>query len=105
MALITCPCCHKRISSRVAVCPHCQYPFQGGDEERRQSRLRVEQIKRQQRFTTWQFVFLLMFVAGFALAYINPDYQPWMVPAGQVLSATGFVGYLILRVWRLVAKI
>ncbi|GAA5213113.1 hypothetical protein ACFSJ3_00485 [Corallincola platygyrae] len=75
------------------------------DDEKRASQQRVYAIKRQQRIMTQQFIALLMFVAGFAVTFFDGESQPdWQRTLGQVMSAAGFIWYIIIRVWLIFKK-
>ncbi|MBP7546967.1 MAG: zinc ribbon domain-containing protein [Corallincola sp.] len=104
MALIACPACNKRISSRSSRCPACHCPLGEGDQERRDSHLRILRIQRQQRFMMGNALALLLFTGGAALTFWFGVDTPWLVTAGQVMMAIGLISYLGVRAWQIFSK-
>lgn len=104
MALIACPACNKRISSRSSSCPVCHCPLGADDQERRDSHLRIQRIQRQQRFMLLNAVALLLFAGGAALAFWLGVDVPWQVVAGQVMMGAGLISYLGVRAWQIFSK-
>lgn len=104
MALIACPACNKRISSRSSSCPACHCPLAEVDQERRDSHLRIQRIQRQQRFMLLNGVALLLFTGGAALAFWLGIDKPWQILLGQVMMGVGLISYLGVRAWQIFSK-
>lgn len=104
MALIACPGCGKKTSSRSSSCPYCQYPLGDDNRERQESYRRQLQINRQQRFMTYNATALLAFCGGAALTFwLGVDVE-WQVQLGQLLMAGGLIAYLGVRAWQIFSK-
>lgn len=100
MALVQCPFCGKTVSSRATSCSHCRQQLAGMSEHQLETQKTLRAIKLQQRVMSGSFAFLLMFVGGFALMYLgDSETHTWINPVSTLLSALGFVGYILLRAW------
>ena len=105
MALIDCPACKKKISSKAKQCNHCNLDMVNLDVDKVKQLNTVSNIQKQQQITTQSFVAMLLFCGGFLFSFWqNP-------PAGstqQIIAITaaciGFVWYIINRVRLLVLK-
>ena len=60
MALIECPVCRKRMSSKAPVCPHCQASTNGDNE----SLSRISHIQKSSSLMNQSFVAMTLFIAG-----------------------------------------
>ncbi|MBT1445507.1 zinc ribbon domain-containing protein [Shewanella sp. JM162201] len=94
MALVQCPVCNKRISSKAGKCPHCN---SANDDNG--SSLRIGHLKRSQRLMNQSFLAMTLFIAGVVVMFWGGEEPEGMrLNAGAVLLTLGFVGYLITRV-------
>jgi len=105
MALTSCPSCNKRVSSKAAQCPHCDYALNGQsstDLDRERDRLLSY---RKDKLTQQSMLALLIAIGAFAyffLAQPAPDSTPYTVSLGLLIG--GFIWYLINRVRMMLLK-
>ena len=104
MALIACPGCNRKVSSRSEVCSHCQYPLVDESGDKQQSFLRYRAISRSQRTIAVQSLALIAFTGGAALTFWLGVTSPALVLIGKALMALGMVTYIGVRVWQLMKK-
>ncbi len=105
MSLIQCPTCNKRVSSRAAKCTKCGAPIATNDDElteRATSRRRWEINRRLQNYS---FLSLIIFLVGiFLFWYHKSDPVGWKYLLGEFLLVGGFLGYSILRMYKIFKK-
>lgn len=105
MALINCPACGTRNSSRAAYCTSCKAAITAVDDEaseRAASRVRWKQRKKMQNFS---FLALILFLVGIALYWSNKESPDnWEYTLGLWLLAAGFIGYAALRIKQIIDK-
>ena len=95
MALVECPVCHKRMSSKASRCPNCDLAVSGDNE----SAIRITQIKKSAQLQTHSFLALTLFIAGVVIWFWGGEVaQGTQALAGTVCFVFGFVGYLITRI-------
>ncbi|QSX39222.1 zinc ribbon domain-containing protein [Shewanella cyperi] len=95
MALIQCPVCGKRISSKAKQCAHCSTGVDGDMH----SRMRIAHIQKTQRLMNQSFVAMTLFIAGVVIWFWGGEAAEGIrVQAGAVCFSLGFIGYLITRV-------
>lgn len=95
MALVLCPVCNKRISSKASSCTHCGAGVEGDSG----SAQRIAHIKRSQRLMNQSFLAMTLFVSGVVVMFWGGEEPEGLrLNAGAVLLTLGFVGYLITRV-------
>ncbi|WP_372871815.1 zinc ribbon domain-containing protein [Shewanella sp.] len=95
MALVQCPVCQKRISSKASSCPHCKTGTQGDNG----SALRIANIKKSQRLMNQSFLAMTLFVSGVVVMFWGGEEPEGLrLMSGAVLLTLGFVGYLVTRV-------
>ena len=106
MALVECPICSKRISSRATECSHCGHDLSQLSEGQKEARRAITSIKKQQRLMTQSFIAMLVFCTG-VLSFFLGDHEakPWLPLASQLLGVTGLVWYLALRCFMVVQKV
>ncbi len=106
MALITCPECNARISSKAAACPRCGLPMKGGENAPRPWKKDLEEVR---RVGFW--VFILISLPTLTLpALIGKVIAPGMLGQSEVqslwdvlvltvplTSAVAIFGVLLLR--------
>ena len=96
MAIIQCPACDRRVSSKVPVCPHCHEPLAELDEnegERLLVRRWRDRIYRARNFT---YLAMALVVAGMIVWWLAEP-QGLMLPIATVpgvLLAVGVIGYV-----------
>ncbi|WP_285165082.1 zinc ribbon domain-containing protein [Shewanella goraebulensis] len=94
MALIECPSCQKRISSKAKECSHCRSKTDGDNESVRI----ISHIQQSNKLMTQSFVFLTLFIAGVLIWFWGGETATGI----QSHIATGcfvfgFVGYSVTR--------
>lgn len=106
MALVDCPVCSKRISSRAAECQHCGSNLTSLTEGQKEAHRGIAQIKKQQKLMTQTFIAMLIFCAG-VLGYFLGDHKtyPWLPLVSQIVGVVGLVWYLTLRCFMTVQKV
>lgn len=95
MALIECPVCRTRISSKAASCSHCQAKTNGDNE----SLARISHIKTSAKLMNHSFIAMTLFIAGVVIWFWGGE--PAEGLRANIAGACfvfGFVGYLITRV-------
>ena len=94
MALVECPVCHKRMSSKSLRCPNCDLAVNGDNE----SAIRIQQIKKAAQLQTHSFIALTLFIVGVVIWFWGGEVaEGKQALAGSVCFVFGFVGYLITR--------
>ncbi|QBY06051.1 hypothetical protein E2K93_17520 [Thalassotalea sp. HSM 43] len=105
MALIDCPSCSKRISSKAAVCQHCNTVVSDMSDEKRQSMQQMARIKQQQTLMNHSMIAMLLFCGGFGFMFWGkPDPQSWQYMIGGGATAGGFLWYLANRIRIIMSK-
>lgn len=95
MALIPCPQCKKRISSKASQCNHCKADLTGNTD----SLSTIGRIEQTNKLMNHTFIFMTLFIAG--IVYFFWGGQPAQGLSASVsitIAVIGFVGYLITRV-------
>jgi len=95
MALIECPGCNKRISSKAKTCQYCGDNLTGDTE----SLSHINHIKRSSQLMNQSLLAMTMFIAGVVIWF-------WRGEPAEGLRATiaggffvlGFAGYLFTRI-------
>lgn len=95
MALIECPVCRKRMSSKASTCPHCQAKTDGDNG----ALARISHIQKSSSLMNQSFIAMTLFIAGVVMWFWGG------VPAegiraniAGVCFVFGFVGYLFTRI-------
>jgi len=105
MALINCPACNNRVSSRAEYCSNCKAPISSKNDEatdRANERTRWNRRKRQQNYA---FLAILSFVVGIGLFWkFREDQTSLGFEAGIWFAAVGFFGYAVLRIMGILNK-
>lgn len=95
MALIECPVCRKRISSKASSCPHCQVKTDGDNG----SLARISHIQKSSSLMNQSFVAMTLFIAGVVIWFWGGEpAEGQRANIAGVCFVFGFVGYLITRV-------
>lgn len=95
MALIECPVCRKRMSSKASSCPHCQAKTNGDNE----SLSRISHIQKSSSLMNQSFVAMTVFIAGVVIWFWGGEPAEGMrAMIAAVCFVFGFVGYLITRI-------
>lgn len=105
MALISCPSCQKRISSKAQSCNHCGFSLGNASQEDLLRKERLNRFKKFQSLNNQSLLAVLLFVAGFAYMYwggVRPNETEYTI--AMSMSATGFIWYIINRVRIVIAK-
>ena len=107
MALIRCPHCHKRMSSRMATCPHCDEALIDLSPDE-QARLATRRYKKQRfRALNLSYLGLTALVLG-AMWWWLVEPSGWVLPPPMPavgLVIIGAVTYVVARSWMLWLKL
>ena len=98
MALVNCPSCNKKMSSKAKECSHCGYGVEGVSHEDLARKKRLKHFLKMQKVQTQSFFALLVFVAGFYMMFFKSTPTENELLAGQGAVAIGFLWYIINRV-------
>jgi hypothetical protein len=107
MAIIHCPACDRRVSSRAGACPHCNEALaELSDSERERLLIRRwrDRIYRARNFT---YLAMALVVAGTITWWLSEP-QGLMLPIGiapGVLLTVGVTGYVVAWGWLLWLKL
>ncbi|MEC9318675.1 MAG: hypothetical protein VYD08_02185 [Pseudomonadota bacterium] len=105
MALVNCPSCGKRVSSKAKDCPHCQFVFAGNskeDIEREAARLRQE---KSDKLVSQSMLALVLSIAAFVyLFFQQPLANSWQRSTALLVIGIGLVWFVINRVRLIMLK-
>ncbi|WNC70480.1 hypothetical protein RGQ13_10050 [Thalassotalea psychrophila] len=105
MALINCPKCSKRISSKAAVCNHCQCILGDLNEEQRVNMQQLTRLEVSQKLMNQSMVAMLLFCGGFGFMFWGePSPESWQYNIAAGSAVLGFSWYIINRVRILMLK-
>ncbi|WP_299001925.1 zinc ribbon domain-containing protein [uncultured Shewanella sp.] len=95
MALVACPSCHKRISSKASECSNCHASLSDDNESHR----RIRHIKKSNQLLNQSLFSMSLFIFGVALGFwggeVATGARAYVAGACFVF---GFIGYLICRI-------
>lgn len=98
MALIDCPSCSKRISSKAAVCSHCQCVLSELSEEKRLTMHQMSKLEQSQKLMTQSMIAMLLFCGGFGFMFWGePSPESWQHTVATGAAVVGFAWYIINR--------
>jgi hypothetical protein len=105
MAIIQCPSCNKRVSSRAEVCPHCDFQLAGrSPDELEQAQQRALQ-RRKEKLLGQSMLALLVAIGGFAYSFLEqPHPESWQAAVSYGAMALGLVWFIVNRVRILMVK-
>ena len=99
MALINCPKCNKRISSKAAECNHCSVVIGSIDSEQLENMKRITVIEQSQKIMNQSMIAMLLFCGGFGFMFWGePTPNSWQYSIATATSVIGFVWYIVNRV-------
>ena len=106
MAIIHCPSCDQRISSKATTCEFCKTRFdESEDAERLERQIANKRFNKRQRLQNLSFLFVMLFAAGALLMYFGiNDEDQLRAMVGKGLLVGGFIGYLLMRVLLILHK-
>lgn len=105
MALIDCPSCGKKISSKAETCNHCHTSLTENSPERNAVLSKRNQHKRVMMVSNLSLITLLMFLAGaYIVFYMQPDQGDVLSTVGISGLAIGSIGYMLVRTWLMFLK-
>lgn len=94
MALIECPSCNKRISSKASVCQDCGSQLSGDT----QVLSTISHIKRSNQLVNQGLLSMTIFIAGVVVWFWGGETAEGIrAYIGMVCFVLGFVGYLVTR--------
>mgnify|MGYP000161823703 CR=1 FL=1 len=99
MAVINCPNCKKKISSKAKTCSYCAIDLTSMDEEKIESIRQSNRIKQSQRMMNYSFIAMLLFCGGFLFMFWQ-NLQPgtWQYMLALISTVSGFVLYIVTRI-------
>ncbi len=99
MALINCPACSARVSSRAETCSNCNAPIANRNDEASERALARARWNKRKRLQNLAFLSIVSFMVGVGLLWsLRGEPDSWSFKTGVWLSAAGFFGYAILRI-------
>ncbi|WP_371379292.1 hypothetical protein [Thalassotalea aquiviva] len=105
MALIECPNCTKKMSSKAAVCSHCNTVVADMTQEQRENQQRIHKIEQSQKLMTHSMIAMLLFCAGFGFMFWGqPAPDSWQYGLATGSAVFGFVWYIVNRVRLILMK-
>lgn len=105
MALIQCPVCKKRISNKSSTCSGCGAPIGHQDEEAIARAEKNIRYQRNRKLQNYAFLSLSIFLIGVFLFWGHRDnVHHWLYYLGVFLLSTGFLGYSIIRIYKIIKK-
>lgn len=105
MALINCPSCGKKVSSKAESCNHCHISLTDNSPERNSVLAKRRQNQRIMMVGNLSLVTLLMFLAGaFIVFYLQPDKDDILNTLGLAGLSIGSIGYMGVRTWLMFLK-
>ena len=101
MALIECPNCNKRVSSKASECQNCGHHV-SGDTELVST---ISHIKRSNQLVNHGLLSMSVFIAGVVVWFWGGESaQGLRLYIGSACFVLGFVGYLITRLRMVIHK-
>ncbi len=105
MALINCPGCAKRISSKAAVCSHCSLVLENVTEEKRLTMQKMSTIDKSSRIMNQSMLAMLLFCGGFGFMFWgDPEPASWQNTTAIGATVIGFIWYIVNRVRLILLK-
>lgn len=106
MALIECPACSKRMSSKAAACPHCNFNSVGVSNEQRQRELQQVLQRKRERLMSQSMLALLIAIAAFTYFFMQqPESGSWQLHLANGGMLVGLVWFVINRIRMLLLKV
>jgi len=105
MAVINCPRCKKKISSKAKQCSHCSLSLTALNVDKVANMNKIDRINRAQRLMNYSFIAMLLFCGGFLFMFwdsVEPN--TWQHTLAMTSTVIGFVMYIIIRVKLLLLK-
>lgn len=105
MAVISCPNCSKKISSKAKTCSHCDFVLTAIDSESLNNIKKEKKIKKSQQLMNHSFIAMLLFCGGFLFLYWN-NAQPdsWQYISALTSTVAGFILYIVTRIRLIILK-
>lgn len=105
MALIDCPACKKRMSSKAEACPHCDFKIVGLSTEQRDREWQLVVQRKRERLMSQSMLALLMAIAAFTFFFMQqPEPGSWQLHAANAGMLVGLVWFVINRIRMLLLK-
>ena len=105
MAIIICPQCAKRISSKATKCTHCGFDLQStdADEQQKVTRKRLRKVKT--RLTAVAFLSILVFTIGILMTYYYlTETESVELLLGNGMMVAGFLAFGVVRIMLAINK-
>ncbi len=105
MALISCPSCDKKVSSKATRCNHCSFDLTDMDEEKLSRLNRQKIIKTSQRIHVYSTLGLIMFLAAtWLILFKQPAEDTPIYYGGMAMGGIGILLYIASRIWMVMLK-
>ena len=105
MALIECPACSKRMSSKADACPHCDFKLAGVSSEQREREWQQVIQRKRERLMSQSMLALLIAIAAFTYFFMQqPEPGSWQLHLANGGMLVGLVWFVINRVRMLLLK-
>ena len=98
MALINCPKCSTRISSKAAVCSNCQTVLGDMTEEQLHNLQQMTKLQKSQKLLNHSMMAMFIFCGGIGSMYWgNPEPESLQSTLAIGTAVVGFVWYIVSR--------
>lgn len=95
MAIVSCPFCGKKVSSKAASCQHCGQSLAEVSPEQLERLNRDNKLAKSQQINNHAMLATMVFIGSFMYFYFKePEagtWQSWMAHAGMTLGALSYL--------------
>lgn len=106
MALIDCPSCRKKVSSKALVCNHCSFDFKHASADDVLRKERLNKFQQRNGIQTQSMFAMLLFICGFAFMYWGgTTMEDTQFKVAVVAAIVGFCWYVLCRIRLILLKI
>lgn len=99
MALIDCPSCRQKISSKAPVCSHCQFDLKQSSPDDVIRKEKLNKFRKQNGIQTQSMFAMMLFIGGFAVMYMGgtqPQDTRYKIAVAALVI--GFIWYIVGRI-------
>ena len=105
MAIVSCPSCHGKISSKAKQCTHCQFDLINQSTEQADKLRKEAEWKKQNSLQMQSFASVVLFALGVMIYYFaTQNGEDFWLNIGRFFLGGGMIWYLVIRIWLLVNK-
>lgn len=106
MALIDCPSCRKKISSKATTCTHCNFNLKQASSDDVLRKEKLTKFKHRNGIQTQSMLAMLLFIGGFAFMYWGDTrMEDTQYKVAVVAAVAGFCWYVACRIRLILLKI